>query len=40
MYYGTLAARKGGLTAAMTLNAMNLEELQRWLSQKRKKSLS
>jgi DNA polymerase (family X) len=40
MYYGTLTARKGGLTAEKTLNAMNVIELQDWLTQKRKKSLS
>ena len=35
MYYGTLAARKGGLTRNMTLNAKSLKEFETWLSLKR-----
>jgi len=35
MYYGTLAARKGGLTRNMTLNAKSLKEFEAWLSLKR-----
>ena len=31
MYYGSLVARKGGLTREMTLNAMNLHEFTNWL---------
>lgn len=31
MYYGTLAARKGGLTREMTLNALPLSEFDQWL---------
>jgi DNA polymerase (family 10) len=35
MHYGTLAARKGGLTKEMTLNAKSLHEFEAWLSRKR-----
>lgn len=35
MYYGTLAARKGGLTRNLTLNAKTLAEFESWLSLKR-----
>jgi len=35
MYYGTLAARKGGLTRSLTLNAKSLKEFETWLSLKR-----
>jgi hypothetical protein len=35
MYFGTLAARKGGLTKEMTLNAKTLAEFEAWLSLKR-----
>jgi DNA polymerase (family 10) len=35
MYYGTLAARKGGLTRSLTLNAKTLAEFESWLSLKR-----
>ena len=35
MYFGTLAARKGGLTKEMTLNAKTLAEFESWLSLKR-----
>ncbi|MEY4003386.1 MAG: hypothetical protein RIT07_1428 [Bacteroidota bacterium] len=35
MHYGTLAARKGGLTKKMTLNAKSLAEFENWLSLKR-----
>jgi DNA polymerase (family 10) len=35
MYYGTLAARKGGLTRSLTLNAKSLTEFEAWLSLKR-----
>jgi DNA polymerase (family 10) len=31
MYYGSLVARKGGLTREMTLNAMSLHEFTNWL---------
>ena len=35
MYFGTLAARKGGLTRSMTLNAKSLPEFEHWLLSKR-----
>ncbi|MBL7811710.1 MAG: DNA polymerase/3'-5' exonuclease PolX [Bacteroidetes bacterium] len=35
MYYGTLAARKGGLTREMCLNALPLEEFTNWLQRRR-----
>lgn len=35
MYYGTLAARKGGLTRSLTLNSKTLAEFESWLSLKR-----
>jgi hypothetical protein len=35
MYYGSLVARKGGLTKEMTLNALPLEEFTAWLSARR-----
>jgi len=35
MYYGTLAARKGGLPRSLTLNAKSLKEFESWLSLKR-----
>ena len=35
MYFGTLAARKGGLTKEMTLNAKTLAEFESWLTLKR-----
>jgi DNA polymerase (family X) len=34
MHYGVYAARKGGLTKAMTFNALSLAEVQAWLSMK------
>jgi DNA polymerase (family 10) len=34
MYFGTLAARKGGLTKEMTLNAKTLAEFESWLTLK------
>lgn len=34
MYYGTLAARKGGLTVANCLNAMGLEQIETFLQSK------
>lgn len=40
MYFGTLAARKGGLSKEFTLNALNAEELKNWLHKKRSTSLS
>lgn len=40
MFFGTLAARKGGLPPHMTLNAMGLDELQTWLALKRSASIS
>jgi DNA polymerase (family 10) len=39
MRYGTISARKGGLSAAFTLNAMPLAGLTQWLNQKRNGSL-
>jgi DNA polymerase (family 10) len=36
MYFGTLAARKGGLLKRNTLNAMNLKEFEVYLSNRRK----
>ncbi len=36
MYFGTLAARKGGLLTKNTLNAMNLKEFEAYLSNRRK----
>lgn len=35
MYYGTLVARKGGLTKEMCLNAMNLQELSNYFDKKK-----
>jgi DNA polymerase (family 10) len=35
MYYGSLVARKGGLTKEMTLNALSLKEFTAWLSARR-----
>jgi DNA polymerase (family 10) len=35
MYFGTLAARKGGLLQKNTLNAMSLEEFESFLSKSR-----
>jgi len=35
MYYGTVSARKGGLTKEMTLNALSLADLMLWLQNKR-----
>ena len=35
MYFGTLAARKGGLLTKNTLNALNLEEFEGFLSNRR-----
>lgn len=35
MYFGTLSARKGGLTKEMTLNALPLNDFVNWLKQKR-----
>lgn len=40
MYYGTISARKGGLTPEMTLNAYSLDEFETWLRQKRSASLA
>lgn len=36
MYFGTLAARKGGLLTKNTLNALNLQEFESFLTQRRK----
>lgn len=36
MHYGTLAARKGGLTKQMTFNALSLEEIDKWFLEKKK----
>ena len=36
MHYGTLAARKGGLTKQMTFNALSLEEIEKWFLKKKK----
>jgi DNA polymerase (family 10) len=36
MFFGTLAARKGGLLTKNTLNAMNLKEFEAYLSNRRK----
>lgn len=36
MYFGTLAARKGGLLTQNTLNALNLEEFESFLLERRK----
>ena len=38
MHYGTLAARKGGLTKQMTFNALTLEEIEKWFLKKKNKS--
>lgn len=38
MHYGTLAARKGGLTKQMTFNALSLEEIEKWFLKKKNKS--
>jgi DNA polymerase (family 10) len=35
MYYGTLAARKGGLSTSMTLNALAMDEFDEWVRAKR-----
>jgi hypothetical protein len=40
MYFGTLAARKGGLTKEYTLNAYTLEEMDKWLKNKRNQSIA
>ncbi len=37
MYYGLLAGRKGGLTKAMTFNALSLKEMEAYLSQRKAK---
>jgi DNA polymerase (family 10) len=37
MHYGTLAARKGGLTKQMTFNALSLEEIGKWLTVRKSK---
>lgn len=37
MHYGTLVARKGGLTKEMTFNALSLEEIEKWFSAKKSK---
>jgi DNA polymerase (family 10) len=37
MHYGTLAARKGGLTKQMTFNALSLEEIGKWFSVRKSK---
>ncbi len=34
IHYGTLAARKGGLTKQMTFNALSLEEIEKWFFKK------
>lgn len=39
MYYGTLAARKGGLTRNMTLNTLDREALAQWLAAKRSRAV-
>lgn len=36
MHYGTLAARKGGLTKQMTFNAFSLDEIEKWFLEKKK----
>ncbi len=36
MHYGTLAARKGGLTKQMTFNALSLSEIEKWFLEKKK----
>jgi DNA polymerase (family 10) len=36
MHYGSLAARKGGLTKQMTFNALSLEEIEKWFLEKKK----
>lgn len=38
MRYGVLVGRKGGLTAAMTLNAMNLQEIEQYFEKQKAKS--
>lgn len=40
MYFGTIAARKGGLTKEFTLNALALPDMDQWLRKKRSNSLS
>lgn len=35
MHFGVLAARKGGLTAAGTFNAMSLADIEAWLAQRK-----
>ncbi|MBS3914514.1 MAG: DNA polymerase/3'-5' exonuclease PolX [Bacteroidetes bacterium] len=40
MYFGTLAARKGGLTKEFTLNAFSLGEMETWLKNKRNQSIA
>ena len=35
MYFGTLAARKGGLLTKNTLNSLNLQEFEDFLSKRR-----
>ena len=37
MYYGLLAGRKGGLTADMTFNALNAEELGEYFTERKSK---
>jgi DNA polymerase (family X) len=37
MYYGLLAARKGGLTAGMTFNALNAEEIGEYFTNRKSK---
>ncbi len=36
MHYGTLAARKGGLSKQMTFNALSQEEIEKWFLKKKK----
>ncbi|MCH7410450.1 helix-hairpin-helix domain-containing protein [Belliella sp. DSM 111904] len=38
MRYGVLVGRKGGLTSAMTLNAMNLQEIEQYFEKQKAKS--
>jgi DNA polymerase (family 10) len=35
MHYGVANARKGGLTSAMTFNALSLEEMEAYLKSKK-----
>jgi DNA polymerase (family 10) len=35
MYFGVCVARKGGLTAEYCLNALSLDEIQKWFNNKK-----